>query len=61
MFVCLCKAVTDQEIHDAVDNGVSDVRQLEELWGIASNCGTCRDFAQHLIDARLAESRSYAA
>jgi bacterioferritin-associated ferredoxin len=61
MFVCLCKAITDHQIHDAVDRGVHDVGQLEDLWGVGSGCGTCREFAQDLIDTRLAESRAYAA
>jgi bacterioferritin-associated ferredoxin len=61
MFVCLCSAITDRQIHDAVDRGVQDVSQLEELWGVGAGCGTCREFAQELIDTRLAESSAYAA
>jgi len=61
MFVCLCSAITDRQIHEAVDRGVHEVTQLEELWGVGSGCGTCREFAQQLIDTRRAESQSYAA
>jgi bacterioferritin-associated ferredoxin len=61
MFVCLCSAITDRQIHDAVDRGVQEVSQLEELWGVGAGCGTCREFAQELIDTRLAESSAYAA
>lgn len=61
MFVCVCHAVTDREIHEAVDSGVDHVDKLEELWGVGSGCGTCRSTAQELIDARLIEARSYAA
>jgi len=61
MYVCLCRAVTDREIHQAVDGGVDHVDQLEELCGIGTGCGGCRNVAQELIDARLADSRSYAA
>jgi bacterioferritin-associated ferredoxin len=61
MFVCLCSAITDRQIQDAVDSGVQNVSQLEELWGVGAGCGTCRDFAQELIDTRLAEAISYAA
>jgi bacterioferritin-associated ferredoxin len=61
MFVCLCSAITDSQIQDAVDDGIQDVSQLEELWGVGAGCGTCRDFAQQLIDTRLAEAISYAA
>ena len=61
MFVCLCNAITDRQIKDAVDHGVHDVTQLEELWGVGAGCGTCREFAQELIDTRRAESQAYAA
>ncbi len=61
MFVCVCHAITDRDIHDAVDAGVDHVDQLEELCGAGSACGTCRYTAQELIDARLMESQSYAA
>jgi bacterioferritin-associated ferredoxin len=61
MFVCLCSAITDSQIQDAVDDGVQSVTQLEELWGVGAGCGTCRDFAQQLIDTRLAEAVAYAA
>ena len=61
MFVCLCNAITDHQIQDAVDRGVHEVSQLEELWGVGAGCGTCRDYAQQLIDSRLAETSAYAA
>ncbi len=61
MFVCLCKAVTDKQINDAVDAGAQSVTQLEESCGAGTGCGRCREFAQELIDQRLADTASYAA
>jgi len=61
MYVCLCKAVTDQQIHEAVDNGVQSIAQLQEFCGAGTGCGRCREIAQELIDERLAESQYYAA
>ena len=61
MFVCVCHAITDREIHEAVDSGVDHVDQLEELCGAGSRGGSCRHTAQELIDARLLEARAYAA
>lgn len=60
MFVCVCRAITDREIHEAVDSGIDHVDKLEEVCGVGSGCGTCRMTAQELIEARLMESRSYA-
>lgn len=61
MFVCVCQAVTDREIHEAIDRGVDHVDQLEELCGVGSGCGSCRTMAQELIEARLSEGQAYAA
>ncbi len=61
MYVCLCKAVTDKQIHEAVDNGVHTVSQLQESCGAGTGCGRCREVAQQLIDQRLADTQSYAA
>lgn len=61
MYVCLCKAVTDKQIHEAVDAGVQNVNQLEESCGAGTGCGRCREVAQELIDQRLADTAYYAA
>jgi bacterioferritin-associated ferredoxin len=62
MFVCLCNAVTDREIREAVDNGVEHVDELGALCGVGTGCGGCRNFAQELIENRRSEElRSYAA
>ena len=61
MFICICHAVTDHQIVDAVDGGVRDLKQLGEACGAATNCGRCGDLAQEIIDARLTEALSYAA
>ena len=61
MYVCLCKAVTDSQIIEAVENGAYKLEHLEERCGVGSGCGRCRDTAQQLIDQQLAESHSYAA
>jgi bacterioferritin-associated ferredoxin len=61
MYVCLCHAVTDREIHEAIDSGVDDVEQLAAVYGVGSGCGCCKSYAQELIESRLSEIRTYAA
>lgn len=61
MYVCLCQAVKDSEVRQAVASGVEDVDQLAEALGVGTGCGSCRDFAQTLIDEALNESLAYAA
>jgi len=62
MFVCVCHAITDRDIHEAVDAaGIEHVDQLEALCGAGSSCGTCRHSAQELIESHLTEGQAYAA
>jgi bacterioferritin-associated ferredoxin len=55
MIVCLCSATSDRDIRKAVEEGVTQVDTLRQRWGVAAGCGTCRDYAQSVIDAALAE------
>jgi bacterioferritin-associated ferredoxin len=61
MYICLCKAVTDSEIVDAIDQGAHQLSHLEETLRVGTGCGCCRDSAQQLIDERLSETSFYAA
>jgi bacterioferritin-associated ferredoxin len=61
VYVCICHAVTDSEIQNAVSEGVSDLKSLGECCGAGTNCGRCREHAQEIIDATQAAGVSYAA
>ena len=61
MYVCLCKAVTDQDIREAVDGGVHTVNQLADNCGVGTGCGRCQSMAQELIDQHLSEAQFHAA
>jgi bacterioferritin-associated ferredoxin len=61
MYVCLCKAITDKQIHEAIDNGVQTIAQLQESCGATTGCGRCLDVAQELLNERLEDSAYYAA
>ena len=50
MFVCVCNGITDKQIRRAVAGGASTVQDLRDALGVASQCGTCSDFAAELIE-----------
>lgn len=60
MYVCICKAISDQDIKSAVIDGADDIEKVAEQLGAGTGCGTCREFAQEVIDQTLAERFSYA-
>lgn len=50
MYVCICQAVTDKQIRRAAASGVDNLYELREHLGVASNCSTCADQAQSILD-----------
>ena len=49
MYVCLCHGVTDREIREAADNGVSSMRQLGKELGVGTQCGRCACTAREIL------------
>jgi bacterioferritin-associated ferredoxin len=64
MYVCLCRAVTDKAIKQAVENGCDTFREVRDELDVGTCCGMCVPETRHLIDetlAKLASSLSTAA
>jgi bacterioferritin-associated ferredoxin len=50
MYVCICKAVTDTQIQQAIENGVCTRRQLFHCFGVGGDCGKCNKEIKELLD-----------
>ncbi|MEM8983410.1 MAG: (2Fe-2S)-binding protein [Pseudomonadota bacterium] len=50
MYVCLCNAVTESDIADAVNDGVTSVAELRNTLGLATGCGGCVGVAQDVLN-----------
>lgn len=50
MYVCICNALTDQQILTATENGARTVADAYGFFGVEINCGQCKCMAQDLID-----------
>jgi bacterioferritin-associated ferredoxin len=53
MYVCVCHAVTDSAIRQAVDNGVNTFRDLSFRTGCGTQCGSCVKLAREVMDEAL--------
>ena len=53
MFVCLCKSVTDHQIRDAVEEGVTSFDSMQERLQVSTACGTCSCEVKRIIQAKL--------
>lgn len=61
MYVCLCHAVTEQDIHEAVDKGTDSFNALQVELKLSTCCGVCEDTARHCLNERLKQMFSCAA
>jgi bacterioferritin-associated ferredoxin len=53
MYVCICKAVTDRQIRQAVELGARSLGDLKESLGVATGCGKCAPFAREILREEL--------
>lgn len=53
MIVCVCNNISDREIRQAVDLGLSSMDELRRDLGVATCCGKCADYAEQVFTAHL--------
>ena len=54
MYVCICRAVTDSAIRQAVADGAHSLRELSSRTGCSTQCGRCVGLAREVMDDALA-------
>lgn len=53
MYVCICNAVTDRDIHKAVEQGAYSLDCLQEKLAVSTCCGQCADNATACLERAL--------
>jgi bacterioferritin-associated ferredoxin len=53
MIVCVCNNISDREIRQAVDLGLSSIDELRRDLGVATCCGKCATYAEEVLTAHL--------
>lgn len=53
MIVCVCNNISDREIRQAVDLGLSTMAELREDLGVATCCGKCASYAKQVLAEHL--------
>jgi bacterioferritin-associated ferredoxin len=54
MYICICAAVSDKAIREAVAEGATTLDDLRVDLGVAMNCGSCASAAEGVICAAKA-------
>lgn len=60
MYVCLCQAVTDRDIHHAARNGARTLKDLRQALQVGVDCGRCASCAKKCLKSaneNVADSR----
>ena len=53
MYVCVCQAVSDQDIRRAVTRGARTFEDVQTCTGCTTSCGCCEAEARELVEATL--------
>ncbi len=58
MYVCVCRAVTEKHIENAVQGGARRLRDLREQLGVTEECGRCAKCAKQCLDEAIGQTCS---
>jgi bacterioferritin-associated ferredoxin len=53
MYICLCNAVTERDIHAAAELGARSLDELSSALGVATCCGCCAESARGVLEQAL--------
>jgi len=49
VYVCICRAVTEQEIRDAIELGAHTLHALRKHLGVSTECGKCAHEVKRIL------------
>lgn len=52
MFVCVCKAVSEAEVNQAIDQGALTLEEVTRACRAGGDCGACRGHIEHMLEER---------
>ncbi|NRA83748.1 MAG: (2Fe-2S)-binding protein [Gammaproteobacteria bacterium] len=59
MFVCVCNAITENDIRHAVNNGNETIKQIKQKFAVGDQCGGCVSLTKQIISEQLAVNACY--
>ena len=55
MYICVCHAISDKSVNQALQTGVCSLGDLRRSLGCTSSCGKCTHYLNSLIDQRKSQ------
>lgn len=56
MFVCVCSAVSDAQIENAIDEGITSFEEMQDKLGVANACGSCACEVKEILHNKMQSS-----
>lgn len=53
MIVCVCNNISDREIRQAAELGISSIAELRKELGVGTMCGTCVSYAREVLHEHI--------
>ena len=53
MYICVCHAISDRQIREAVDRGAQSLNEVQAYLPVAGCCGRCEDSAREVIESHM--------
>ena len=50
MIICMCYAVTEEDIVDLLDSGIDTFEEVVDLLGVSTGCGSCECQIRGMVD-----------
>ena len=61
MYICVCNAVTESELQQAIADGARSVKDLREKLLVTGCCGSCLNSVKELLEHNPSASLAYPA
>lgn len=49
MYVCVCRAITEEQVRQAVAGGADSLAKLRETLGLGVDCAKCLEYAKRFL------------
>jgi bacterioferritin-associated ferredoxin len=56
MYVCVCNAVTEREVGEAIDGGARTRGEVTRACGAGGDCGSCHRMIEDMVQARCGKA-----
>jgi bacterioferritin-associated ferredoxin len=50
MFVCVCRAVTDSQVREAIGGGATTLDAVTRACGAGGDCGACHNMIEDMVE-----------